>query len=69
MTNGEKFKEVFGFIPEPEFDCGCAPRKVCNEQKKVHNRNTANMCFDCPFNDWWNKEYKPCFKMKGEFGE
>lgn len=50
MTNKEKFKEVFGFIPTnnqmykvcPEgYDCDVIP------------------CKECPFNDtWWDKKYK-----------
>ena len=63
MTNLEKFKEVFGFIPTIHDDtitCIGVDR-VCDEQYRKNRPYVG--CSDCPFNDWWNKEYKPCFKM------
>lgn len=51
MTNKEKFAEVFGFKPD-ERVCVATP-KVC----------LGNECETCPFDDFWNKEYKACFKM------
>lgn len=46
MTNGEKFKEVFGVRPREV----CAmPFLICKEQ---------DSCESCPFIDFWNKEYK-----------
>ena len=57
VTNLEKFKEVFGFTPD-ERVC-VAPPKVC----------LGNECEICPFDDFWNEDYKPCFKMKEEFEE
>ena len=54
MTNSEKFESVFGF--KPSDDAGCvAPAAVCDIQDGV--------CNDCPFDNWWNKEYKACFKI------
>lgn len=55
MTNREKFKEVFDFNPS---DC-VAPTSICIDRRMG--------CKDCPFHDWWDKEYKPCFKIKEEF--
>lgn len=57
MTNAEKFKEVFGF--KPSGDAGCvAPNAICDIQNEV--------CNDCPFDNWWDKEYIPCFEMLEE---
>ena len=67
MTNAEKFKEVFGFTPEPEFSCGCTPKKVCREQEKKHGEKSSEVCSDCPFRDWWNKEYKACFQIRSDY--
>lgn len=53
MTNAEKFKEIFGF--EPDKKACVAPEKICDQY-----------CPDCVFNDWWDHEYLPCFKMKDE---
>ena len=55
MTNGEKFKEVFGFEPCEDAEC-ILPKSVCDTQD--------GFCNNCPFYDFWNKEYKACFKMK-----
>ena len=57
MTNREKFKEVFGF--EHNSDCP-APIRVCDEIMK---------CEDCPFDNFFDKEYKGCFKMKEEYDD
>ena len=56
MTNSEKFKEVFGFIPD-KTDCPI-PAKVCEEQGD---------CDDCIFEKWWSMEYKECFELKEEY--
>lgn len=53
MTNREKFAEVFGF--EQDGNPCVAPQEVCNHED----------CDTCPFYGWWEKEYLPCFKMKG----
>ena len=53
MTNREKFKEVFGF--EQDGNPCVAPQEVCNHED----------CDTCPFYGWWDKEYLPCFRMKG----
>ena len=58
MTNIEKFKEVFGFMPRINACLG--PSKVCREHE---------LCDDCPFNGWFEKEFKPCFKIKDEYEE
>lgn len=59
MTNKEKFKEIFGFFPHV---ASCVvPTRVCKEQE--------GRCEGCIFEDWWFKEYKPCFQMLGEYDE
>ena len=60
MTNSEKFKEVFGFIPSDEVqkEACIIPAKVCYEYDE---------CVDCPFNYWWSKEYKECFELREEY--
>lgn len=64
MTNAEKFKEVFGYKPRQDVvltnseDTCVAPLRVCAHEKFK--------CEKCPFNGWWNKEYKGCFEMKEE---
>lgn len=55
MTNREKFAEIFGFKPRKETDC-VFPAKVC----EVAN----STCLDCPLKDWWDHEYKGCFKIR-----
>lgn len=42
-TNADKFKEVFGFIPDSE----CCPSK-CPE----------NGCINCEYKHFWSQEYK-----------
>ena len=59
MTNREKFKEVFGFTPHADAEC-VAPRAVCESRLGI----CANRGAECPFWMWWDKEYKPCFKLK-----
>lgn len=56
MTNREKFKEVFGFLPR--VDVCVAPHKVCDD---------FTQCAKCPFFGWWKKEYKDCFKIKEDY--
>ena len=56
MTNAEKFNEVFGYPPSPNARC-VAPKAICDD---------FDTCRKCPFVDWWNKEYKPCFTWKGK---
>ena len=65
MTNAEAFKKVFGFAPrvmnQNEKTDGCfIPISVCND---------FNSCKECPFVGFWDKEYKPCFKLKGGYDE
>ena len=58
MTNGEKFKEVFGFKPD---------ERVCVAPQTVCEMFYAQCSKDCPFHDWWNKEYKACFRIREDF--
>ena len=55
MTNAERFKKTFGFTPN---NC-VAPEKVC--------KSVNAQCVKCPFNNFWDKEYKGCFELKEEF--
>ena len=64
MTNAEKFKEVFGYTPDKE-TC-VAPDSVCMASCGRANSATEEACQVCPFDGWWNKEYKPCFRLKEE---
>lgn len=59
MTNGAKFKEVFGF--EPNRTVCLVPDAVCQQMQKD---NPKLICINCPFGGWFYKEYKPCFRMK-----
>ena len=54
MTNKEKFEKVFGFEPNDTLEC-IVPHEVCE--------TVSGVCFECPFGDFWNKEYKSCFKL------
>ena len=59
MTNREKFKEIFGFdhsIIECPF-----PTSIC--------KKTNFQCSECCFFGWWEKEYKPCFKLREGLNE
>ena len=59
MTNIEKFEEVFGFVPSRNVTRECViPNKICEE---------IDDCAGCPFNEWWNREYKSCFRIKEEY--
>ena len=63
MTNREKFKEVFGFYPDV---ASCVvPRKICAIEIKKGNDD----CYNCPFDEWWDKEYKACFEIKDGLDE
>ena len=66
MTNKEKFKEVFGFMPTGD-NCLFFLSSYC---KKIKSD-----CTKCKMNSWWNEEYKeterayghddyPCIKCK-----
>lgn len=61
MTNGEKFEEVFGFVPENKY-C-IVPDKIC---KYVCATEKIIRCAECPFHDYFKKEYKPCFRLRGD---
>lgn len=55
MTNREKFKEVFGFVPNEESTISVCPEEgyKCKD------------CFNCPFNTvWWKTEYDKDFITK-----
>lgn len=51
MTNGERFRQVFGFFPNEYTDCPL-PLEMCE----------GKMCHKCAFQKWWEKEFKPCFE-------
>lgn len=62
MTNREKFEEVFGFPLYDDMHCPF-PTECCYP--------ADSECFNCPLDKFWEKEYKPCFridmsKIKGE---
>ena len=59
MTNREKFKEVFGFAPKDDAEC-VAPTSICD----INDNVCASQDHECPFWMWWDKEYKPCFKLR-----
>jgi hypothetical protein len=43
----------------PNVDAECVmPTKICYINDEI--------CNECPFEDWWDKEYKSCFKLKEE---
>ena len=74
MTNREKFKEVFGFTPRENAQC-VAPASVCIvnngicvKDKQV-NADVKVGFKICPFWMWWDREYKPCFKIKEDLDE
>lgn len=57
-TNRDKFIETYGFEPNEK---GCiAPEIVC-----IANNND---CKGCPFLKWWDREYKACFRLRGDLG-
>lgn len=61
MTNEEKFKEVFGFIPSLSGQRELCPRDFDCEE--------VSSCTDCPFNeDWWKREFEKAVmdKLKEE---
>ena len=61
MTNREKFKETFGFNFDSDSFSNClAPEGVCRNY---------DSCEECPFDEFWDKEYKSCFKLKEEFDD
>lgn len=57
MTNGEKFTEVFGF----------KHNATCPAPYSIHEER--NFCDGCPFDGFWGKEYKECFKLKEEYDD
>lgn len=54
MTNIEKFKEVFGFVPSIEKESCVGAPIMCD---------VVSSCRECPFRNWWDREFKECFKM------
>ena len=68
MTNREKLievlKDTFGFIPEnyvPDKESKYRTLGACPEGLECDGN-----CDKCPFNkEFWDKEYKPCFVLKG----
>lgn len=64
MTNGEKFKEVFGFQPYPtretmncDFACNVKNGYGNCNKCKYHCATDFDM-FGCHADDWWLEEYK-----------
>lgn len=56
MTNREKFKETFGFdLDRVNLSMCPVAEKICKQQ---------GICKVCPFQYFWEREYKPCFKMR-----
>lgn len=53
MTNAEKFKEVFGFEPDPDVE-----NEFCIFTETDCEKMGVQDCDDCPNNDWWDHEYK-----------
>ena len=52
MTNTEKFIEVFGFVPDTEFENLLCSHEMCK-------RYDWNCDEKCPYNiGWWHREYK-----------
>ena len=50
MTNREKFEEIFQPITDlTPRGCLVCPDEVCEAHP---------YCVDCPYNGWWDKEYK-----------
>lgn len=50
MTNGEKFEEVFKpLVLDSLQGCLVCPDEVCE---------ACPDCKDCPYDDWWEQEYK-----------
>ena len=52
ITNRDKFREIFGFeISHNGYDCLAIP---CPDEFKAE----ASLCNSCPYNGFWNREYK-----------
>ena len=50
MTNKEKFEEIFQPITDLTVQgCLVCPDDICRAHPD---------CKDCPYDDWWNQEYK-----------
>ena len=59
MTNGEKFKEVFGFnIREPEYECIGAEKDCKQRNQKFFDEGGIHPCVGCPYKNWVDREYK-----------
>lgn len=58
MTNEEKFKEVFGFIPEEYAIIQCPkPDEICKYSTMLGSGKPHCRCYD-----WWQEEYTGSFK-------
>lgn len=64
ITNRQKFKEIFGFTPRADAEC-IAPSKICY----INNDVCTNAESECPFWNWWDKEYKACFQINEALDE
>ena len=66
ITNGEKFKEVFGF--KPNMNLCVAPNKICkNTVSRALSSGIDDPCTICAFNNWFDREYKACFRLSEEW--
>lgn len=61
MTNGEKFKEVFGFTPDN--DACILPEKVCATVAPTTS------CGGCVFQHFFEKDYRPCFVIREDLDD
>ena len=57
MTNREKFKEVFGFPINDDYDCPL-PGEICYIER--------GNCNKCPFNRFWAQTYRECLEIDME---
>ena len=65
MTNRDKFEEVFGYRPDDDAEC-LVPIEICLSRKYNCNPQKEKNEELCPFYGWWDKEYKPCFKLRSD---
>lgn len=51
MTNLEKFRRIFGFTPDTSLKCEIVSKAICKKY--------GGDCLKCPYDNWWNRSYKP----------
>lgn len=54
MTNAEKYKEIFGFLPDPVM-CPTCDCRICPCSDKDDD---SIACIGARTHEWWNSEYK-----------